>query len=266
MSIEQTAWRLCALAGLWLAAPGAVAAQEPAVVPLTSEPSHHLALTTDYVRIFDVTAAPHATTLIHRHDSDYLFVTLGDADITSARTDAPPTHLVLKDGAIEYAPGGFAHSVANNIDRPFHNITIELLRPSTHVAPCTDSCSRPAACPTNGHCATVTRSITADQWVANTITLQPGEVWTADPDWAPRLAVVVSDADLSLSGEYESTAARHRSPGNLIWMPARAGRRARAGGYVMQAVTPAITNIGTQPATIVVVEWGKNGEQGAGSR
>jgi hypothetical protein len=208
-----------------------------------------------------VTAAPHAATLIHRHDHDYLFVTLGDADIMSARTDAPPRRLVLKDGAIEYAPGGFAHSVANNIDRPFHNITIELLRPSTHVATCADACNEPTTCPAGGHCASVTRAISADQWVAHTITLPPGATWTADATWAPGLAVVVSDADLQLRGEYESTAAQHRPPGNVIWMPIRVGRRARPGEAVIKAATPGITNTGTRPATVVVVDWDKTTSQ-----
>jgi hypothetical protein len=70
---------------------------------------------------------------------------------------------------------------------------------------------------------------------------------------------VVTQSNLALKGEYETTADTHRSPGNLIWMPQRAGRRARPGGYVMQAVTPAITNTGSQPATIVVVQWAKAG-------
>jgi quercetin dioxygenase-like cupin family protein len=252
--------RAVASIALWSLGATTAAAQGPAaVVPITSEPSHHLALTTSYVRVFDVTAAPHATTLVHRHDHDYLFVTLGDADITSTRTDRPAAHLPLKDGAIEFAPGGFSHSVTNNSDRPFHNITIELLQPSTGVATCTDACAQPTSC--TAHCATVTHAITADQWVASTVTLDPGATWTADAAWSPRLAVVVTDADLQIAGEYESTADRHRSSGNLIWMPARTGRRTRPGGYVLQSVTPAIKNVGGGRAVVVVVQW-KRGDKG----
>jgi hypothetical protein len=247
------------LATLWLAVPLAAPAQAPAIVPLTAEPSHHLALTTDYVRVFDVTAAPHATTLVHRHDNDYLFVTLGDADITSARTDAPPAHLVLKDGALEYARGAFAHAVTNNIDRPFHNITIEILHPSTGVTVCTTACARPKPCAAGAPCATVTRSISADQWVGNTVTLPAGATWTADSGWSPALAVVVSEADLELAGEYESTADRHRTPGNLIWMPVRTGRRARPGEAVMRAVSPAITNVGAGTVVLTIIEWNRQG-------
>jgi quercetin dioxygenase-like cupin family protein len=235
---------------LALTGPRAIA-QAPAIVPITSEPSHHLALTTDVVRVFDVTAAPHATTLIHRHDHDYLFVTLGDADIGSDRVGGPPARIVMKDGDVEFAAGGFAHSVTNNSDRPFHNITIELLRPSSAVTPCATACGPPSSCAAGDGCPSVTRTFTADQWVANTVRLQPGDRWTADADRAPRLVVVVSDADLALGGAYESTAGPHRPPGNLIWVPKAAGRQARG------APAPVtITNTGSGPAKLVLVEWG----------
>lgn len=204
---HAAAWTL-ALAAIGIAHP--TAAQAPSTVPITAEPSHHLALTNDYVRVFDVTAAPHATTLIHRHDHDYLFVALGHSDITSTRTNAAPSRLVLEDGAVEYAPGGFAHSVTDNADRPFHNITIELLQPSTHVVKCAQDCVQSAPCAT-GPCATLTRAIATDQWAANSLTLPPGATWTADRQWTPRLVVVVSEADVELRGEYESTMARHRT-------------------------------------------------------
>jgi beta-alanine degradation protein BauB len=248
-------WTL-ALAAIGIGRPAP--AQAPTTVPITEEPSHHLVLTNDYVRVFDVTAAPHATTLIHRHDHDYLFVALGNSDITSTRTDAAPARLVLEDGAVEYAPGGFAHSVTDNSDRPFHNITIELLQPSTHVATCSQDCAQSSPCAA-GPCVTVTRAVTADQWVANSLTLPPGATWTADRQWTPRLVVVVSEADVELRGEYESTMARRRAPGNLIWMPIRKGRRALVGGAVMEAATPAITNTGSNPARFVVLEWKRAG-------
>ncbi len=252
---HAAAWAL-AVAAMRIAYPAT--AQAPSTVPITAEPSHHLALTNDYVRVFDVTAAPHATTLIHRHDHDYLFVALGHSDITSTRTDAAPSRLVLEDGAVEYAPGGFAHSVTDNSDRPFHNITIELLQPSTHVVKCAQDCLQSAPCAA-GPCATLTRAVTADQWIANSLTLPPGATWTADRQWTPRLVVVVSDADVELRGEYESTMVRHRPPGNLIWMPIRKGRRALVEGAAIEAATPAITNTGSSPARFVVLEWRRLG-------
>jgi hypothetical protein len=215
-----------------------------------------LALKTDYVRVFDVTAAPRATTLIHRHDHDYVFVTLGDADIVSTRTDAAtPTHLVLKDGAIEYAAGGFAHSVTNKLDRPFHNITIELLRPTSGVTTCGTTCDRSPPCNSAGHCPRVTRAITADQWVADAVTIPPGATWAPDSATAPRLIVVVSQSVLQMRGEYESTADQHRDPGNLIWMPVHVNRRVLPGGAIMQRMPAGVTNVGQTAARLVVLGW-----------
>src|SRR5882672_6637048 len=114
----------------------AALAQQPQSVEITSEPSHHLVFQNEYVRVFDVTVAPKASTLVHRHNSDYLFVTLGDSDVVSARVGEKPAALHLKDGEVRFTPGNFAHAAINESDRPFHNITIELLQPSANVKTC----------------------------------------------------------------------------------------------------------------------------------
>src|SRR5437588_3293195 len=97
-------------------------------VPLTSEPSHHLVLTNPYVRVFRVEAAPNASTLVHRHDNDYFWVSLGPSDITNNVTCKPPVHAQLADGDVRFVAGGFAHSVTNNSRQPFRNFTVELLQ------------------------------------------------------------------------------------------------------------------------------------------
>jgi hypothetical protein len=246
---------LVAAGGFGLAAAPA-SGQTPAVVPITAEPSHHFALANSRVRVFDVTAGPRAATLVHRHDYDYLFVTLGDADITSTRTDRPPSHLVLADGAVEYAPGHFAHAVANNGNRPFHNITIELLQPPTDVSPCHTACSHPLPCPAEPHCGSAVRLYTANQWVVDAVTLGAGDTWRAGSRPAPRLVILVSDADLSLTGNFESVETKHRRPGNLIWMPAAHGARGRdRDAAARRSPEASITNAGSRAARFIVVDW-----------
>src|SRR5215467_9258020 len=90
---------------------------QPAV-PLTSEPSHHLVFSNDYVRIFRVEAAPGASTLVHRHDHDYFWVSIGPSDITNSVTGKPPVHADIADGEVRFVPGGFDHSVTNNSTQP----------------------------------------------------------------------------------------------------------------------------------------------------
>lgn len=97
-----------------------------AVVPITKEPSHHLVFENEYVRVFKVEVAPHAETLYHKHDVDYVFVTLGDSDVDSVRVGEPPVRLQLKDGETRFTKGGFAHKAVNNSDKPFVNVTVEL--------------------------------------------------------------------------------------------------------------------------------------------
>jgi len=98
----------------------------PAVVPITNEPSHHMVLDNEYVRVFYVEVPPHGETQYHQHDHDYIFVTLGDSSVDSVRVGEKPAHLDLKDGDTKFTKGGFAHKAVNQSDKPFRNYTIEL--------------------------------------------------------------------------------------------------------------------------------------------
>jgi len=105
-----------------------LAAQTATEVEITAEPSHHLALENEYVRVFQVEVPPHACTLLHRHRHDYFFVTIGDSDISNEVEGKPPVKLTLADGDVRLTEGNFAHVARNLSDRPFRNVTIELLQ------------------------------------------------------------------------------------------------------------------------------------------
>ena len=111
---------------LWLAL--AISAYAQTVVPITSEPGHHLAISNEYVRVFKVEVAPHAETLYHQHDHDYIYVTLGDADINNVVLHGQPVRMALKDGDVRLSKAPFAHKAQNNTDQPFRNVTVELLK------------------------------------------------------------------------------------------------------------------------------------------
>src|ERR1700720_2032082 len=91
-----------------------LAAQTTTEVEITSEPSHHLALENEHVRVFTVEVAPHALTLMHRHRHDYAFITLGEAHISNEVEGKPPVDVKLADGDTRFVPGNFAH-VARNL-------------------------------------------------------------------------------------------------------------------------------------------------------
>jgi quercetin dioxygenase-like cupin family protein len=106
-------------------------AQTASEVEITSEPSHHLALENESVRVFKVEVAPHTSTLMHRHHHDYVFVTLSNAHVSNEVAGKPPVELTLSDGETRFVPGNFAHVAQNLADRPFRNVTIELLQDET---------------------------------------------------------------------------------------------------------------------------------------
>src|SRR5215470_2493202 len=188
---------------LFLAA--AVLAQQPQSVEITSEPSHHLVLENEYVRVFDVIVAPKASTLVHRHNYDYLFVTLGDSDLVNARVGEKPVPLQLKDGHVRFTPGNFAHAAINNSDRPFHNTTIELLKPSTNVKTCTESCGDPAyKCA--GICPERKKLISSDQWSVWIMNLPPTGGLPKHTHTTPHLVIPVPALHLTAQTGSSSSA------------------------------------------------------------
>src|SRR5438874_1396227 len=122
----------------------------PTIVPISKEQHHHLVLENEYVRVYSVEVPPHGETLYHRHDLDYVFVTLGDSDVENVRVGEKPVRLQLKDGEVRFSKGGFAHKAVNNSDKPFRNVTIEILDPNLSTD---KSCGCSAAiekCPCGG--------------------------------------------------------------------------------------------------------------------
>jgi quercetin dioxygenase-like cupin family protein len=223
------------VAGLLFLATAALA-QHQQSVEITSEPSHHLVFQNEYVRVFDVTVAPRATTLVHKHNYDYLFVTLGDSDVVSVRPGEKPVALKLKDGEVRFTPGNFAHAAINQADRPFHNITIELLKPSTNVKTCTGSCdaggcigaipSTPGDHSSVPACPATTHLISADQWTISLVGVPPNATLNR-PSSGPTLLVAVSKLQLvvavpkpQLTSQPNGVGPFKRDSGGFDWIPA----------------------------------------------
>lgn len=97
-------------------------------VEITAEPSHHLVLENRYVRVFSVEVAARSATLLHRHRHDYIFVSLGPAQITNEVEGKPPVEVKLADGEARFTQGNFTHLVRNTSNQSFRNIAIELLQ------------------------------------------------------------------------------------------------------------------------------------------
>jgi quercetin dioxygenase-like cupin family protein len=216
-----------------------LAAQTANEVEVTAEPSHHLALENEYVRVFKVEVAPHASTLMHRHRHDYCFVTLGDSHVSNEVEGKPPVELTLRDGETRFTPGNFAHIARNLSAQPFRNVTIELLQ---------DEKLRNAPSPwpmeggdqdfPGGHVKVL---LVRDGARVSQIELDPGATVPSHHHAGPHLLVAVSDLELRSDVEGQGPMPGHFKSGDIKWLP---------GGY-----SHTLTNTGNRPAKFVTVEF-----------
>ncbi len=217
---------VCAAAGL-----GA----QPAAVEITAEPSHHLALQNEYVRVFKVEAAPHATTLTHWHRHDYIYVVFGAAAITNAVEGKAPAQARLLDGEARFVEGNFAHQVTNDAATPFRNLTIEVLKPGKATA---TAATRGLEI---GSGLAVDTVLVKDGIRVRDITLNPGASVPRHTHQGPHLAVAVSELDLRSQTAAGEVRELHLKPGDFSWNPA--------------GMTHTLTNTGKSPARFVTLEF-----------
>ena len=216
-----------------------LAAQSATEVEITSEPSHHLAIENEYVRAFKVEVAPQASTLMHQHRHDYVFVTLGDAHISNEVEGKPPADVKLADGDTRFAAGNFAHIAKNLSDQPFRNVTIELMQDEKLR-------QTPSHWPEDSGEKTFAGGRSKILFVkdgvrVSEVNLEPGAVVPSHHHNGPHLLVALSDLDLRSDVEGVGPMPGKFKPGDVKWVP---------GGF-----THTLTNVGKSPARLVTVEF-----------
>jgi quercetin dioxygenase-like cupin family protein len=217
-------------------------AQTTSEVEITAEPSHHLALKNQYVRVFKVEVAPHASTLMHRHRYDYIFVTLGSSHVVNEVAGKPPVTLKLQDGETWFLPGGFAQVAKNLSDQSFRNITIELLqdkkkRKSTSTNRKANWNEDRGLHILNG--GTEDILFVKDGVRTSEFQLNPGGAVPKHRDTGPCLIVAVTD--LNLRSEVKGNGAIQLKAGDIAW--------------VKGGLTRTPTNAGPNNATFITLEF-----------
>lgn len=225
--------------GLLLLAAASLAAQTREV-EITAEPAHRQVLQNAYVRVFKVEAPPHAATRLHRHRHDYVFVTLGASEVVNEVAGKPPVTLKLGDGETRFVPGGFAHVARNLANTPFRNVTIELLQ---------DAKARKSASPKwdeeRGmsilHGGTQDILFVEDGVRVSEVILQPGGMIPEHGHIGPHLVVAVSNLELRSDVRGKLPSMKRLPAGDVAWVP----------GHLVHT----ITNVGTQPAKFITLEF-----------
>lgn len=118
------------LVAIGLLGVGCAIAQQ--AVPAVREPHHHTVYEDAHVRILDVEIEPRGATLLHRHDTDYAWVALGDSKLVDAVPGRPETRIQAADASIHFSRGGFAHVARNESNAPFHDVMVDLLQRQTN--------------------------------------------------------------------------------------------------------------------------------------
>ncbi|MFY9556443.1 MAG: hypothetical protein WAV20_01365 [Blastocatellia bacterium] len=211
------------LAGLF---PSSV--QSP--VPVAAEPRHHLKFENEYVRVFDVMVPPGDATLFHVHSNDYVFVTIGDANLKAEVLGGQPVDLVLKNGEARFSKGPITHRVSNPAQAPFRNITIEILK-----SPGAAGASTPDTSP--GH------SIVLDneRVQVERLVLEPGQSTNMHTHGLSALSVFLSRSKVRVESPGKQSETIEYKPGDFRWRAA--------------PVTHSLKNIGTTRFEAVGIDW-----------
>ncbi|HYX69290.1 MAG TPA: hypothetical protein VE825_09165 [Terriglobales bacterium] len=189
-------------------------------VAITSEPSHHLYLENEQVRVFQVEAAPHAATLVHQHDHDYIFVSLGASDIRNEVVGKAPAELKLEDGEVHWSKGGFAHRIVNLSDQPFRNVTIELLRAQGAATPATQPASRYCNPGSQTACVTERYLFCTERVCVSDVTMGPGAVTMRHTHSTDHMVVAVTDLQMTDEIEGKPTLQRSLKAGDATYISA----------------------------------------------
>jgi quercetin dioxygenase-like cupin family protein len=186
-----------------------------------------------------VEAAPKSPTLLHRHRHDYVFVTLGAADVMNEVVGEEPQELKLADGETRFHAGNFAHVARNLLDQPFRNVTIEFMQDEKMR-------TAPSPWPMEGGDkefpgVKIKVLMVRDGARVSSVELQPGATIPSHHHDGPHLVVAVSDLDLRSDVEGKVPMPTKLKAGDVKWIP---------GGF-----THTLTNTGTNVVRLVTVEF-----------
>ena len=217
-----------------------LAAQTTSEVEITAEPHHHLLLENQQVRVWLAEVAPHDATLLHRHNHDYVFVSLGETNVSNEVEGKPPVTLKMQDGETRFSQGGFAHIARDLASTPFRAIAVEILQDeAAHKTPPPKWDEERGLHVFTG--GTQHIMFVQDGVRVSETELQPGATLPSHHHSGPHLLVAVSDLEIRSDVEGQGPMPGHFKSGDVKWLP---------GDY-----THTLTNTGKQQAKFVTLEF-----------
>jgi len=216
-------------------------------VEINAEPHHYLTFENKSIRVFNVEVPPNTETLTHWHRHDYISVILGPAEIANNLKDKPPITVKFADGDARFATAPFAHYVRALGDRPFRNVTVEILEDEAlrnSIAKWDPNKNEDRGLEVLPQ-GTKQILFVKDGIRATEFELQPGGIVPSHHHTGPHLLIAVTDLDIRSDvegqGPNSGPVPAHFKSGDSKWLP---------GNY-----SHTITNTGAKPAKFVTLEF-----------
>lgn len=208
-----------------------------AAVPLSQEPHHHLVLENEYTRVYEVAVPAHRSTLLHRHDNDYLAVILEPAEMQIAVLGRPVTTGRAGKGEVRFAAVPVIHRLVDTGDTPFRNLIIEILKKKS----ATPKETAPERGLDVGHGGLIDTVVDNSQVRVQEVQIAAGGMLHKHSHKFPFLVVALSDLDLHNMPQGKPEAMVRQKAGEVKWIGAVANHE--------------MMNAGKQQAHFIEVEF-----------
>jgi hypothetical protein len=234
------------LAAALLCFPLVCGAQEQSVIPLKSEPHHHLVLHNDFVNVYSVQVEPKDSVVLHKHEFDAIGIMLNDAEITVRSPGKPDSHQKVVGGQLRLQQAGYFHSTIIGGDTAYRNVTVELLLPQQerrNICASVNS-GQPLNCPSARSDSAVLSEqpqFETSQTKVNLIRVKQQQSVTLDASPQNRLVIVLDDGAM-LTGANSSPKALRS--GDFLWRGSNSPAQIfeNTGSKEMRLVTFVFTN------------------------
>lgn len=232
----MTIWHVMVVSSMLTAA--AMASKKPAAQPqeveITGEPHHQMILQNEYVRVFEVKITPKDSTILHDHRKDYFYVMLGPAEISNEVTGKAPVKTTFAEGDVKFVESGFSHIVRDVGATPFHNITVELMK---------DKPAEKAAGDDAAPAPSSTENLIFEKDGVRVFRVQLETAGFQHPHHhdGPHLLIALTDLTLRSEAADKTAATIELKAGQIRWFEGN--------------LPHAVTNVGTQPAKFVALEF-----------